>query len=77
MDNAPTRSPYKDNDFENEINEILEFQESEKTNNPHLTQLAEETGDKLISTSNVTPALPTPYTKDEAREIKLNGLLEK
>jgi len=61
-------------DFELEINEILEFQESEKTTNEYLLELVKETDDSWISTTVVE--LPTPYTRDEVRDLKLGGILD-
>ena len=61
-------------DFELEINEILEFQESEKTTNEYLLELVKETDDCWISTTVVE--LPTPYTRDEVRDLKLGGILD-
>jgi hypothetical protein len=61
-------------DFELEINEILEFQESEKTTNDYLLELVKETDDSWISTTVVE--LPTPYTRDEVRDLKLGGILD-
>lgn len=63
-------------DFELEINEILEFQESEKTNNQYLLDLISQTGDKWVSTTVTEPELPTPYTKEEVRDLKLGGILD-
>lgn len=60
-------------DFELEINEILEFQESEKTNNHYLLDLIKETNDSWISTD---VDLPTPYTREEVRDLKLGGILD-
>ena len=59
-------------DFELEINEILEFQESEKTTNPYLLELVTETGDEWVSTTVSEPELPTPYTKEEVRDVKIS-----
>lgn len=61
-------------DFELELNEILEFQESEKTENQYLLELIRETEDSCISTNVVE--LPTPYTKEEVRDLKLGGILD-
>lgn len=61
-------------DFELEINEILEFQESEKTDNQYLLELIKETEDSWISTTILT--LPTPYTREEVRDLKLGGILD-
>jgi Fe-S-cluster formation regulator IscX/YfhJ len=61
-------------DFELEINEILEFQESEKTTNEYLLELVKETEDSWISTTVIE--LPTPYTRDEVRDLKLGGILD-
>jgi len=61
-------------DFELEINEILEFQESEKTENQFLLDLVKETEDSWISTMVVD--LPTPYTREEVRDLKLGGILD-
>jgi len=63
-------------DFELEINEILEFQESEKTNNQYLLDLVNQTGDEWVSTTVTEPELPTPYTKEEVRDLKLGGILD-
>ena len=63
-------------DFELEINEILEFQESEKTTNQYLLELVTETGDEWVSTTVSEPELPTPYTKEEVRDLKLRGILD-
>lgn len=63
-------------DFELEINEILEFQESEKTNNQYLLDLISQTGDEWVSTTVTEPELPTPYTKEEVRDLKLGGILD-
>jgi len=60
-------------DFELEINEILKFQESEKTENQYLLELIKETEDSWISTNVVD--LPTPYTREEVRDLKLGGIL--
>jgi Fe-S-cluster formation regulator IscX/YfhJ len=61
-------------DFELEVNEILEFQESEKTTNEYLLELVKETEDSWISTTVIE--LPTPYTRDEVRDLKLGGILD-
>lgn len=61
-------------DFELEINEILEFQESEKTDNQYLLALIKETEDSWISTNVVD--LPIPYTREEVRDLKLGGILD-
>lgn len=61
-------------DFELEIKEILEFQEAEKTQNEYLLELVKETEDAWISTTGVE--LPTPYTRDEVRDLKLGGILD-
>lgn len=61
-------------DYEFEVNEILEFQETEKTTNQYLLDLVKETDDVFISTSVIE--LPTPYTKEEVRELKLGGILD-
>jgi hypothetical protein len=61
-------------DFELEINEILEFQESGKTDNQYLLDLVKETEDSWISTTVLT--LPTPYTREEVRDLKLGRILD-
>jgi len=61
-------------DYEFEVNEILEFQETEKTTNQYLLDLVKETDDACISTSVIE--LPTPYTKEEVRDLKLGGILD-
>lgn len=61
--------------FESEINEILELQETEKTKNQYLIELQNLTGDQWINTNKTN--LPTPYTKNEVRELKLNNILDK
>jgi hypothetical protein len=61
-------------DFELEINEILEFQESEKTDNQYLLDLVKETEDSWVSTTVLT--LPTPYTREEVRDLKLGRILD-
>jgi len=61
-------------DFEVEINEILEFEESEKTNNQYLLELIKETNDTWISTQVIN--LPNLYTREEVRDLKLGGILD-
>lgn len=61
-------------DYEFEVNEILEFQETEKTTNQYLLDLVKETDDACISTSVIE--LPTPYTREEVRDLKLGGILD-
>lgn len=61
-------------DFETEIKEILQFQETEKTNNPYLLELVKDTEDAYITTANSD--LPHIYTKEEVRDLKIKGLLD-
>ena len=59
-------------EFENEIDDILLLQENEKTNNPILQELINETNSTWIEVIE----LPKPYTLDEIRELKLSNILE-
>jgi hypothetical protein len=65
-------------DFEFEINEILELHESEKTTNQYLLDLIKETGDSILEFLNYSLDLdlPTPYTREEVRDLKLGGILD-
>lgn len=64
--------------FEEEINEILKFSDTEKTENSILKSLIEETGDETISTSGIN--LPEVLSKQEAlslnREQKIGKILD-
>lgn len=60
--------------FESEINEILEFGESEKTENAYLLELIDETEDNWISSTELE--LPKPFTKEEIRDLRLGDILD-
>ena len=59
-------------DFEKEIDEILKHQESEKTTNPFLLELVQETGSDFIEVVD----MPKTYTIEEIRELKLKNILD-
>ena len=65
--------------FEEEINEILKFSDTEKTENSILKSLIVETGDDSISTSGIKN-LPEVLSKEEAlalsREQKIGKILD-
>lgn len=64
--------------FITEIKEIFDIQDDKETNNPHLLELINRTGDKYIDTDIIVDKegnkLPEPLQKDEVRELKINLL---
>lgn len=61
--------------YELEITEILNLQDSKKTSNSFLLELISETESSTIDTHMLE--LPSVYTKEEVRELKLNKILDK
>jgi len=64
--------------FITELTEIFDVQDDKETNNPHLLELINRTGDKYIDTDIIVDKegnkLPEPLQKDEVRELKINLL---
>lgn len=57
------------------VDDTLSFQETEETKNLFLLEISKETDSAYIDTTKSN--IPTPFTKDEVRELKLNNILEK
>lgn len=62
--------------FREEVMEIYDIQDDKETKNTILLEIISETNDKYIDTSNLIcedgTELPTPYTKEELREVKIS-----
>ena len=62
-------------EFEEELQNILDLHEGEEVKTEVLKTLSKKFGDKHIPISSIK--LPKIFTKEEAREVKLNNILEK
>jgi len=63
------------NPFQKELKEIIQLHEGEEIDLEVFKLLEKDLGDKHIPISSIK--LPEIFTKEEAREIKLNNILEK
>jgi hypothetical protein len=60
--------------FQTELNEIMEVNQGSEIKNTVFYELKEYTGSKDIDVTSIE--LPKIYTKQEARQIKLNKILD-
>jgi len=68
-------------EFKTEVTEILDLQESEKTDNPILEGLMKETGENTIEIDNIVcskggESMREPFTVGEIRDIKIDDLIK-
>jgi hypothetical protein len=60
--------------FEEELDNIKRINSGETVSSPVFDEIEKYTGDRYISTSHID--LPKIFTKQEARQLKINNLLD-